>query len=292
MKSKILKCSIALAMIVPLASGLAACSFGPSAEFNAKQDVSATTESIIKDLTDNYYNANALGLEKTYSVEELKSIDNDFVYYVEAGELSNIDNVETIMLGDSSFQKDATFSLSIGNSNYIVDKCFYLENNIMYIAAPIVAFETINNTKIKINDKEFEFNLESSAGALNFSDAKFSLGSTNTVSKNEDESLDLKIKDAKSYLALYYEGATADDVVLTRRVVSNSGNSEINNKVNYGLTKVENYEDYPVGLYPVGYSDTLTDAIKTAYDGATMNYKVYVVDKGVVSVNLNFNIEE
>lgn len=292
MKNKIFKCSIALAMILPLASGLAACSFGPSAKFDARQDVSATTAAIIKDLTDNYYNASSLGSQKTYSVEELKAINNDFVYYVEAGDLSNIDNVESIMLGDSSFQKDATFSLSIGNSNQIEDKCFYLENNTMYIAAPIIAFETVNNTKIKINEKEFEFNLESSAGVLNFSDAKFSLGSINTVNKNEDESLDIEIKDAKSYLALYYDGATADDVVLTRRVVSNSGNSEINNKVSYGLTKVENYEDYPIALYPVGYSDTLTDAIKTAYDGATMNYKVYIVDKGVVSVNLNFNIEE
>ena len=91
MKNKIFKYSIALAMILPLASGLAACSFGSSAKFDAKQDVSATTAAIIKDLTDNYYNASSLGSQKTYSVEELKAINNDFVYYVEAGDLSNIE---------------------------------------------------------------------------------------------------------------------------------------------------------------------------------------------------------
>ena len=114
----------------------------------------------------------------------------------------------------------------------------------------------------------------------------------NTFEKKGNNEYDLTFKDARTYLKLYYDGASANDVVLTRKVLSESGNSELNGNINYGLTKVEAETNNPVGFYPIGYStNALDETWKTWYDGAIMNYDVYVVGGEIYNVKLNFKIE-
>ncbi len=292
MNKKILNFALAACMIVPCAGIMAGCDFNQNkAGLEFSNSVASATESIITDLTNNYYNASSLGTNTKYSVSQIKTNDQDFVYYVEVGKLSNIDEVSSIAIGDVTFEADQTFNLSIGNANYIEDKCFYEEEGKLYVAAPIVAFETVNNGKIKVNDNEFSFNLDKIAETNSFTSAAFSSGSTNAVTNNEDGSFDLEMKDAKTYLALFFNNAAASDVVLTKKVVKNSGNANINGKVNYGLTKVENYEGYPLGFYPIGYSEgALSESFTTSYDGATIEYQAYVLNKGIFTAMLNIDI--
>lgn len=293
MKNKLLNYALAACLIAPCAMSLTAC-FNQnmsSEKFTAAQGVLEKTETIIENLTENFYNSSALGSSTKYSVEELKANNSDFVYYVEVGSLENIENVDKVTLGGETFDDEQTFDLSIGNSNFISDKCFYSDENKLFVAAPIVAFESVNNAKIKINNSEFDFNLDKTADEANFTNAEFSAGSTNTISKNQDNSYNVEFKDAKSFLKLYYDGAATNDVVLTKKVVSRSGNEELNGKANYGLTKVENETNYPLALYPIGYSaNALTDAFVTWYDNATMNYEAFVFGKGIVKATLNFDI--
>ena len=279
-------------LVVPCAIMFSGCwlNMGSKMSFKANENVLESTNAIISDLTNNIYNASSLGTSTNYSVADIKEKNANFNYYVEAGTLENAEDVESITIGGTTFINEQTFNLSIGNSNFINDKCYYVEDNKIYVAGPIIAFETVNNSKIKINDSEFDFNLNKTVNESKFTNAEFSSGSTNTI-KDQDGSFNIEFKDAKSYLKLYYEGATANDIVLTKKVINNSGNSNINGVANYGLTKVENENNNPVGLYPIGYSkDALTENCYTWYNDATMNYQAYIIDKGIVSTTLNFDI--
>lgn len=295
-KKKFFNVMLAGLMIVPCAFAFSACGKKPAAsqtgaKFTAAENVSASTDAIVKSLTDNVYNASALGSSTKYTVSEMKEKINDFKYYVEIGSVEGIDDVDSLTIGNSTFDDDDTFDLSVGKSNYISDKCFYEEDNKIFVAAPIVAFESVNNKKIKVNESEFDFDLEKTAQNKSFTDAKFSTGSTNAIEKKQDGVYDVEFKDAKTFLKLYFDGAKQEDVVLTKKVVSGSGNADLNGKVSYGLTLVENEANYPLGFYPIGYSnDALTEAFVTWYDGATMNYQAYVIDGGVYSATLNFDI--
>ena len=135
MNKKILNYAIAACLIVPSAFSLAGCFNQNTGEkFTASQDVVSTTETVIENLTKNYYNASALGSNKTYSVEELKNNNEDFVYYVDIGTVENVETLNEITIGDQTFNVDETFSLSIGNANFISDKCFYeQENNRVFV---------------------------------------------------------------------------------------------------------------------------------------------------------------
>lgn len=293
MKIKLLNYALAACLIVPSTISLAGC-FNQNLNkqtFTAAQGVVAATETIIEDLTNNYYNSSALGSSKKYSVADLKENNTNFTYYVDIGRFENIETIETISLGGETFDNDQTFTLSIGNSNFIEDKCFYSEEDKIFIAAPIVAFETVNNSKLKINDSEFDFSLDKTANKTSFTNAQFSAGSTNSVEKNQDNTYNLQFNDAKTYLKLYFDNAASGDVLLTKRVVNGSADETFNGKANYGLTKVENETNNPLGLYPIGYnSSALTNAFVTKYDNTTMIYEAYIIDKGILTATFNIDI--
>lgn len=283
-----------MGLMIPCSLAFTACGGvkdpATMATFTSNENVSSVTEAIVKDLTDNYYNASALGSSTKYSVENLKGKNANFKYYVEIGSVSNIDDIESITIGKTKFDEDQTFDLSIGNANYISDKCFFEEDDKIYVAAPIIAFETVNNSKIKINGTEFDFNLNEEATKSGFTNATFSAGSTNTVTARQGGGYDIVFKDAKTFLKLFYTGATANDVVLTKKVLT-SNYDGINGDVSYGLTKVENETGYPLGFYPIGYSsNALTETWATWYDGASMEYQAYVIDRGIFGTTLNYKI--
>lgn len=288
MKKKFLSFVLAICFIIPCALCLSAC--GNKSKLIVKQGVLTNAENIVSDIKTNLYNNASLGSSTAYSVTEIKEKYSTFNYYVEVGNVEKIDEIKSISFGDIQFKDDQTFNLSIGNANTIVDKCFYKENDNLFIAAPIVYFESVNNKKIKINDNSFDFDLNVTATKDSFTSADFSAGSTNNVVKSE-EGYNLTIKDAKTYLKLYFDGANANDVVLTRKVISNSNHAALNGVVNYGLTALENEANYPIGFYPCGYSNNpLTQVWATWYDGASMNYDVYVIGKKVISTKLTYDI--
>lgn len=281
-------------LIIPCACVFVACGQKEdgSSRFTANESVAESTQTIINNLTTNYYNATELGSSKSFTVEELKDKNNEFNYYVEVGQVENIENVDKISIGESSFDEEDTFKLSIGNNNFISDKAFFKEDNKLFVAAPIIAFETVNNNKIKINNNEYNFDLEKSAQHKQFSKVEFSSGTTNVATKKDDNNYELTLKDAKTYLKLFYPNAVANDIVLTRKVVTGSDNASLNGVVNYGLTKVESETGNPLGLYPIGYSSSaLTDNFVTNYNDTIFRYDVYVAGNGVFGVTFNIKVE-
>lgn len=292
MKKKFISFALLFCLIIPCFFTLAACGNkgGKSnAKFTIDEDVLENTETIIEDLKTNYYNAASLGKEKTYSVDDIKETNENFNYYVEIGTTDGIDKVDSLTIGSNTLKKNDSFKLSIGNANYIEDKCFYADDEKIFVAAPIIAFETVNNSKIKINDNSFDFDLDVSATKKNFTNAEFEAGSTNAVTKHDDY-LDLELKDAKTYLKLTYDNASSNDVILTKKVLSGSGKTELNT-ISYALTKVEPVEGSPLAVYPIGYSqNALTEEWQTWYDGTTINFEAYVSNGTIYRATFKLDI--
>lgn len=275
-------------LVIPILALMTICLFvlsacGNNPTLDTKFDIKNQSDTIVNKLVSDCYNASILGKGTTYSVSQIKDKISNFNYYVEIGTIKNISDVKSISLGNLKFTKAQEFDLSIGNNNKIKDKVFYVENEKVYVAAPIIAFETINNAKIKINDNTFDLNLNNTASALEFNKVAFQNGSTNTISKKSNSEYDISLNNFTTWLGFYFEGATQNDVILTRKILNGNLNG-------YGLTATENATDYPLAFYPAGYHANPND-VSADYNNATMNYSAYIVNKGIANVRLNYTLE-
>lgn len=287
MKNRFLNFALMFCLIIPCI--FAFCGCGPVANFTTNTDVQESTQTIIDDIATNLYNNTATyGTSTQYSVAEIKQKKSDFNYYVKVGAVENFDSVNSVTVNGTKFNKTQKFELSFGNQNKINDLCYYVSEGDLYVAAPIIAFETVNGSKIMVNDIEFDFNLNTTAStgaiiSVAFQDA------SNTVTTDGNE-YDLSFNNANKFLAFEYAEATANDVILTKKVLSNSGNAE-KNTISYGLTKTDAFNTKNVlAFYPIGYSNNaLNSQYMTNFNNATMDYSFYVNGK-IYSAKLNFII--
>lgn len=288
---KILKKSLnvfaALVVLVISAFALSACGDKPSPSFEAASNVKATTIEIIDDFFERVYNnSSVLGTKTTYSVEQIQNKVADFEYYVEVGTIKDINEVKSISLNDTSFTENQTFYLSIGNANQLLDKVYYVEESKLYVAAPVVAFETVDNAKIKINNNEFNFDLDVTIDQINLTNVAFNTGANNTASKVSDTEYDLTIKSGTEYAGLYYNGASTSDTIITKRML----NGELNG---YGIVNPLNGSNGPCSyFYPVGWVENPADINYEKFDGATFDYSLYIVSQHkLANVKLNVDVD-
>lgn len=277
-------------LVVPFLAVLAFCvmllsACGDPTKFTVSDKVKTDTDAVVNSLvTDCYNNSDVLGKKTNYTVAQIKAKITNFNYYVEVGTVENVDKVESISFGNLKFTADQEFYLSIGNSNQIVDKAFYVEEGKLYVAAPIVAFEAIENAKIKINDAEFDFDLDVTAKSVKFTNVAFNAGLQSSATKVSDTEYNLSIKSGTEYVGLYYEGAKADDVIITKRILDGQLNG-------YGMVKPLNTANgYCSYLYPVGWVEDFSKVNTEKFDGATYDYYVYIIDQGAVA-NVKLNID-
>ena len=279
--------TLSLALVIAFSSLiLYAC--GDSRMFLIRDDVKNQTDAIITNITTNAYNNTALlGTQTDYTVAQMQEKIDNFKYYVEVGTLQNFDTVEKVTVNNTTFEvaeEKNTFALSIGYKNFIKDKVFYVDDNKLFVAAPVIAFETIVGSKIKVNDKEFAFNITPVSQQLAFT-AQFQAGSLSTVEAvaNKTNEFNVTIKDSNKWLGLYTEGTTATDVYLTKKVLDGQLNG-------YGLTLAENVANYPLAFYPK-YSNAFDyDQMSSALNGKTLEYNIYLVGKGTAKVKLNYTV--
>ena len=247
---------------------------------NQIYDVQEKVDEILELAEANYSNLES----RKYTVEELKTIITEFDYYIEIGEVKYIQTISSITLGSTTLEKDQVVSVSLGMNNFVNDKGFIVENNKLYIAAPVLLFETQSNNMLSINGKEFRLNLTSKVKQLAVADVTYGgVGNTATAVDGKYNEYDLVVSTASgsSYLEIYYSNASADDVIVTRK--DNDG------IISYGITSVENKTGNPLGFYVVGYYSNPND-IPTKYEGMALNYSFYVVGKGITTIIFNIDL--
>ena len=276
-------------LVVMLFSVVALSACGKSMTFSINDNINKSVEKTISVLNINAYNnKDLLGTQTTYSAKEIESKIPDLEYYINVGKISNAKSVDKISLNDETFKSNQTFNLSIGNSNFISDKCFYVQDNNLYVAAPILAVESLGLEKIKINDTAFDYTQSTKASELKFTNVSFLSSSKNTVEKVEgsENEYNVNIKDGTTYLCFYYADALSTDYAITKKVFTTDGKTS----VSYGFTKVENIENYPVALYPIGWKPSYDGTDAYYNDTTVLNYTIYMPSKGVAEVVLNYEL--
>lgn len=284
-KNLILTLSIAVVMVF---GSLLISACGTNEKLTINNNVKTQADAIIENLISTAYNnSTLLGTKTDYTVAQMKEIISDFEYYVEVGTLENVNKLNSISFNTTKFENSEnanTFALSIGNKNFIKDKIFYVDNNKLFVAAPVIAFETVENSKIKINNKEFAFDINPVSTKLDFT-AQFQSGSLSTVEavSGKTNEFNVTLKDSNKWLGLYTQGTEKSSVFLTKKVL----NGELQG---YGLTLAENAENYPLAFYPK-YSSTFNyNEISSALNGKTLEYNIYLVGKGTAQVKLNYTV--
>ena len=138
--------------------------------------------------------------------------------------------------------------------------------------------------KIKINDAEFDFDLDVTARSVKFTNVAFNAGLQSSATKVSDTEYNLSIKSGTEYVGLYYEGAKADDVIITKRIL----NGQLNG---YGMVQpLSTANGYCSYLYPVGWVEDFSNVNTEKFDGASFDYYVYIIDQGAVA-NVKLNID-
>lgn len=249
---------------------------------NVKTNANAIIDSLVADI---YNNSTDLGTQTTYSLDEIREVFPTFNYYVEVGEIQNVSQVNSISFNELTLNANQTFYLSIGNSNQLLEEAFYVQDSKLYVAAPIIVFEAVDNSKIKINDNEYDFDLDVTANSINFTNVRFNEGCASTADKISDTEYTLNIRSGKEFAGLYYSNAQADDVILTKRIL----NGELNG---YGLVQPYNGTDgYCSYFYPVGWEEDFSQVNVDKFDGAVFDYSVYITNlDSVANVKLNIDI--
>lgn len=296
--SKVKKSLLALPLLIALfftSFMLTGC--GKPAELNLSKDLQSKANAVVNNLVTNVYNAESLkgdkdlaGEEKyNYTFNEIKSVIPSAEFYVEVGTFKNIKKLEKISVGQYTFKAGEDVKISIGNSNFIKDDAFMVKGDKLLVSANIIAFEASSAKTIKLNDAEFDLNIQNEDKTVSVTNIGFRVGKNSIEeSKTEENTYNLTIVNGTDPLLIDYDGKESTDVIFTRKVVDGV-------LTGYGVTGLDtvNAEKFLM-FYPMGWAnnETLYNEVRDAKNGKTLAYEFYVANKGIAKVNFVYNIAE
>ncbi len=279
--SKFLTCLAVGAFAIAGAVTLGACcGETPKAELTINDDVKTATEEVVTYVKDTLYTASksALTEKSGYTVKELEEKGFDGVkYYTEVATLKNFNKVEKLRLGNENFTKNQTVAFSIGNSKFIEDKVWYVdEDDKLYVAAPILQIELTFNGEIEVEGVKAEVTLFddeiATDGTMTVKVPTAFAESENTATQVEEKNeYDVTVNDTTKWFG-YDFGATAQKTVLTKKKSAED--------LQYGVSNLDqDGEGYVLGQYIGIYNDA--EATFERFNNKT--YEVSVFDGEKVS---------
>ena len=246
-------------------------------------DATAAAESI-----DAVYNAYVDAGEKT--VEEIKADYPDFNFYVALGKTPF--NPELVAMGEWGFVPTDTIRISIGNNTFVNDKVWYYdaESKTVYVSVVVLAAEmytTASVVYLQSTSYIYPYVIEGEEPALmKTMPAVYGNGGSEITNSSEQitgYNVDYTLKDGADAISFSYDDAAADDIIVTKKVITDSEGEET---VTYGFTRPDAIGDrYGLVYYPKWGA--------TAADNGTftLKYSFYVLNKGTVINTLNITID-
>ncbi len=252
-------------------------------------DATAAAESI-----DAVYNAYVNAGDKT--VKEIKADYPDFNFYVALG--STPFNPVYVDIGGGNYKVTDTVKISIGNNTFVNDKVWYYdaESKTVYVSVVVLAAEMYTTSAevcfARVDEvysvlETFSYEIEGEAPALiKTMPAVYGNGGSEITNPSEQitgYNVDYTLKDGADAISFSYDGAAADDIIVTKKVITDSEGEET---VTYGFTRPDAIGDgYGLVYYPK-WGATAAD------NGAfTLKYSFYVLNKGTVINTLNITID-
>ena len=275
--SKILACLSVGAFAIAGAVTLSACNDNPpKAELVLNENVKTEVAAVVDYVKTTLYTASKSALtEKIYTVEGLKAKNGfeNLQYYTKVATLKNFNKVEKLRLGNQNFTKEQEVAFSIGNNVFIKDKSWYVKDNTLYVAAPILQIELAFKGEIEVEGVKATVSLYDSeiapAGTMTVKVPTAFTESGNTATQvDEKNEYNVHVKDNEKWFAYDFD-ATGDKTVF----VKNKETADLQ----YGVTNLDqDGEDYVLGQYVVTYGKNNMEEAHTKYDGKT--YEVSVFD--------------
>ena len=252
-------------------------------------DATAAAESI-----DDVYNVYVDAGEKT--VEEIKADYPDFTFYVALG--STPFNPVYVDIGGEKYEGTDTVKISIGNNTFVNDKVWYYdaESKTVYVSVVVLAAEMYTTSAevcfARVDEvysvlETFLYEIEGEAPALiKTMPAVYGNGGSEITSCSDQATgynVDYTLKDGADAISFSYNGAAADDIIVTKKVITDSEGAET---VTYGFTRPDAIgEGYGLVYYPKWGATALDNG------AFTLKYSFYVLDKGTVINTLNITID-
>ena len=200
--------------------------------------------------TDKGYNTDKGEKNGIYTVEQFKALVEGFEFYVELG-ATTYESVNSLKLGDTLFEADDLVTVSMGNSRFVKDKAYYVENGKLYASAPVVLVEISENIALEVNGDKYEIEGAELPPDTNVVDA-FWNGGTNDVAVDRDVYTAIFNDDTATHFLAFEFGVDADHY-LTKKTYY-QGNGVIG--ASYGYTAADVVDGrHVLGFYPLGWDN-------------------------------------
>ena len=201
--------------------------------------------------TDKGYNTDKGEKNGIYTVEQFKALVEGFEFYVELG-ATTYESVNSLKLGDTLFEADDLVTVSMGNSRFVKDKAYYVENGKLYASAPVVLVEISENIALEVNGDKYEIEGAELPPDTNVVDA-FWNGGTNDVAVDRDVYTAIFNDDTATHFLAFEFGVDADHYPTKKTYYQ--GNGVIG--ASYGYTAADVVDGrHVLGFYPLGWSST------------------------------------
>lgn len=201
--------------------------------------------------TDKGYNTNQGEKNGTYTVAQFQELVDGYEFYTELG-TTTYESVDSIKLGDTLFEADDLVTVSMGNSRYVRDKAYYVENGKLYASAPVVLVEISENIALEVNGDKYEIEGAELPPDTDVLEA-FWNGGTNDVAVDGDVYTAIFNDDTATHFLAFEFGVDADHY-LTKKTYY-QGNGVIG--ASYGYTAADVVDNrHVLGFYPLGWSST------------------------------------
>ena len=200
--------------------------------------------------TEKGYNTNKGEKNGTYTVAQFQELVDGYEFYVELGE-TTYESVDSLKLGDALFEADDLVTVSMGNSRYVRDKAYYVENGKLYASAPVVLVEISENIALEVNGDKYEIEGAELPPDTNVLEA-FWNGGTNDVAVDRDVYTAIFNDDTATHFLAFEFGVDADHY-LTKKTYY-QGNGVIG--ASYGYTAADVVDGrHVLGFYPLGWDN-------------------------------------
>ena len=246
-------------------------------------DATAAAESI-----DAVYNIYVDAGDKT--VEEIKADYPDFNFYVALGSTSFLPNY--VAMGEWAFASSDTVKISIGNNTFVNDNVWYYdqESKTVYVSVVVLAAEMYTkSSEVHFGGPVYDYPyiVEGEAPALmKTMPAVYGNGGSKITDHREQitgYNVDYTLKDGADAISFSYDGAAADDIIVTKKVITDSEGAKT---VTYGFTHPDAVgEGYGLVYYPKWGATALDNG------SFTVDYSFYVLDKGTVINTVNVTVD-
>ena len=273
-------CTIILMFILALVS----CTDKVSTpKFTFNDNVSEDIRTILAG-TDKGYNTQKGEIDGIYSAEEFSNLVEGFTFYVPVGK-SKYDKINEITIGNLTVRPTSKVKVSMGNSRYVEDYIFLYKEGNLYIAAPVLLFETMAKPELTINGDVYKTaNLQVSS-ETEVVRVFWNNGSSNDVIQEDDIYTAVFNEDTATSL-LEFELKDNADHYLTKKTYFQDEDF-IKTEYEY-IGAVTESEKKALGLYPLGWNDI--DLPEVEYDSIEYSACLFDTEGNMYHKDILINI--